>query len=333
MSNKPRLFIAIATEERIANIPPILEMKNTNEDQILWLVSSEAKNKNWVDKPSELLKNLGVTSFAKVVEVEDDPDDCAKAVAAELEKAIYSRFEKVLVGNGGQKPTLLALSHALPQGTPLIYGQAQPAELWFWGQGIRGGKQRIPYRKARLTLDEVLACRGYKKMSNNAKQFWPAAAAAAVQNNIDWMDCSAGQYGIDHDTTLKAHQRYRTLAALPDTKDGKINPRAAEHLLPDEFNAWKTQMLEACASRNGTNQQQLTALFFLAQAVAKKARGVRDASKNKNESEQNGIGRAFELAVARRVRGWLTDRAREITNFPVLEAWWNTEIKRIGSST
>ncbi|HEX5327828.1 MAG TPA: hypothetical protein VFW75_14255 [Acetobacteraceae bacterium] len=152
------LFIAIATGQAAANLPPILEMAHP-DDQVLWLESDAARRGKWVDGPRTVLAGRRIHS-RDPVSVTDEPAGVAAAVLQCLAECRECR--PVFVHNGGTKLASLILDRA--SGTtprPILYGLERPAELWIFPAGIDGPLEKRAYTRARLSLPEVLRCSGH----------------------------------------------------------------------------------------------------------------------------------------------------------------------------
>lgn len=334
---KPRLFLAAATGANIANVPPILELGEPSRgDAVLWLETQAATRARFAAGAEEVLRGRGFADQWKLP-VSDEPREAARALESRLGADEKKRFVPVLVGNGGTKLSSQALNAALEcaWGGPVanVYQQEQPAELWIMADGILGPLERRPFRRADVTLEDVLACNGNRiKNESAALRFWP-----------DAHDFGDDRYAVDPTLTAEAHDDYEP-AKIAEALDDEMrildrfkpvgHDRAAQWA-PDDLRKWRTNFFEKAArvaaaqaeNRHDwetiarTHAKDLEAVFNGAEYAADAAR--KKALKASRTSAAPKIGPRFERAVARRVRGWLCARAPDL---PVNEAWLNVEV-------
>ena len=133
-AGNPVMFVAVATGQAAANLPPILEMA-CPDDRVLWLESQSARRGGWAQGPRAVLAERQVPSFDPV-SVADEPAAIVDAVRQALVER--SGYRPVFVYNGGTKLTSLALDRVLRDSSPpILYGLERPAELWFFPAGNR----------------------------------------------------------------------------------------------------------------------------------------------------------------------------------------------------
>lgn len=72
-STEKHLFIAVATGQGIANLPPILEYGNPG-DAVLWVESPQARKGQWSNGVNEVLKKAGFAIIKSTLEVSDIND-------------------------------------------------------------------------------------------------------------------------------------------------------------------------------------------------------------------------------------------------------------------
>lgn len=157
------LFVAVATGQNVANLPPILEMGRRG-DAVLWVLSPGAASGSGTTGANHVLERRGLRILPPAsVEDINVPSAVASGVLGPLTEAVQRAGRLVVVLNGGQKLTPIGLA-AVAQaagGTEsrLLYGQSQPAELWVI-QPDTWEVERRPYSQS-LTVPEILACSGY----------------------------------------------------------------------------------------------------------------------------------------------------------------------------
>ncbi|MER3416951.1 MAG: hypothetical protein C4297_12165 [Gemmataceae bacterium] len=159
-----RLFIAVATRQNVANLPPILEYGEPG-DYVVWLESEEAQRHKWAESSRSLLTLFGLQSPTRMNNLLVKDANCPCEVAAALEKlAVQCRAEKlrpVLVCNGGKKLTPLGLVKAFQDLSPvLLYSDDMPAALQCY-EDLHATPRILPYRKCLLGLKEILKLNGY----------------------------------------------------------------------------------------------------------------------------------------------------------------------------
>lgn len=171
------LFIAIASRQNIANLPPIIEMGGEG-DAVLWLLSPEA-DKEGLHIGSNKVLSSRKFEILDPVKVEDINNPAAILAHRETIFRHGKSVEKVFVVlNGGQKLTplpLVAMLRAdggIGDGT-ILYSEAQPAELRVIDPQSWCIEKR--HYSKRIELNEILECAGRMifKRKENARIFWP----------------------------------------------------------------------------------------------------------------------------------------------------------------
>lgn len=333
-SNAPHLFLAVATGQGVANLPPILEVGDAaRRDAILWLESHEAKQRGWSAAPSEVLKARGFTILDGSL-LPEEPAAASMAMQQILARPDLAEFRKILVANGGKKTTSLALAAAARDGgpLPLLYGEDQPCELWSMPEGIAGPLERLRYARSRLTLQEILACSDrIISTPATANRFWPSNEPLADE-----------RYGIDPEMTGNLHEtttRQRAEGnALRQRETGEaIDFANILTARPDAVEKWmKTVWTSSVAlarrepmpptdwrAFGHRNRAELQGLFRGAQNTA--SRYLTDLERPVPREAGQRIGQRFEQAVGRRVQSWLNAKADVL---PVNEAWMNVATTR-----
>ncbi len=156
---KRELFVAVATGQNVANLPPILAFADPERgDEVLWLESEQAKRGRWADGAVEVLQRRGIASERESIQgdVNDPPAVCATLKRyLQAHQADYGRLNIVL--NGGQKLTPVGLDCAAEfwraQHKPVrfLYGEDRPACV-----AVREERLTAPARHERYPKDKML---------------------------------------------------------------------------------------------------------------------------------------------------------------------------------
>ena len=240
MSN---LFIAVATGQNVANIPPILGIGKAR-DSVLWILSPKAKEARYHEGASKVLQKRGfkILPSIDVSDINNPRDIILKAPEIKKISANYGHAYVVL--NGGQKLTpipLLAMSRgkdAIPRAT-FLYGQAQPAELW----AINPDNFEISvisYDKEKaLTLTEFLSINNYSiQDTESAFMFWKSG------NGITPAPPSKHKYPNRFEDINRLHSLHFIASKLPDGKFPRLSfdiwKMVAEKKI---FERWKNSAL------------------------------------------------------------------------------------------
>lgn len=101
----PRLFLAVSTGQRVANLPPILECARAERDAVVWLDSELARKSRWSEGASTVLRKRGYQVFATKDVLDEDvlPDVPAEVTQALIRLHLYcSRhgYEPIWVAHG-----------------------------------------------------------------------------------------------------------------------------------------------------------------------------------------------------------------------------------------
>jgi len=328
IETSPRVFIAVATGQAVANLPPIVDLARPG-DQVLWLESETAHRGQWSEPARGVLQERQIISLPGV-KLPDTPADIVPVVQTVLQGLVG--IQPVFVLNGGTKVMALAIELAqMGMCCPAAYSQDRPAEYWWMPQGIGGSLERRRFVRP-LSLDEVLACSGYRTPSRSARKLWPDTRD---------IEPDGGGYGTDPDATGRAHQLafehetpYRVLRGIDPPTFGDLLTIDA-----DGMNRWAGRAWDAAQGimqKQASRPQERDLPAFIAGCRAEftnifhGARDrLRDAPTNaaKTFSRLQGrdrkLGTRFELAVARRIQAWLRTHGNA---FGVAEAWHNVEV-------
>ena len=254
--------------------------------------------------------------------IPDDPQGAGAALAAALDGLSLSDWHPVLVGNGGTKPISGDIGEVLrtagqggstaPYAT--VYGQVPAAELWVLTQGPAGPLHRHRYRRADLSLEEVLRCSGHL-LQTPARLLWPNGGAVEPI-----------AYGTDKEATRNLHQELRRLKEWQQQAVAGGWPRykVAETEDPAGMQRWikrLRQMAQHLAAGRGSPREVFDGAIKLAETAGREAARKRAGVVKPGQK----LGPAFEMAVARRLQSWLQRRPDA---YPVTQALWGARIAR-----
>lgn len=97
----PCLFIAAATGQNIANVPPILEIGEPGRDMILWVESRQAAAKGFAAGSEAVLRRRGFTMQDRLP-VPDEPGGAAEALEAFLGRGRLADAKPVLIATAAR---------------------------------------------------------------------------------------------------------------------------------------------------------------------------------------------------------------------------------------
>lgn len=262
-----QLFIAVATGQNVANLPPILELANPG-DEVLWLQSREARKGEWTAGADQVLKRFGL-SVRVPLTVEDINDP--SRVIAEIRKHMSETSGRnlVLVANGGPKLTTVGAWEAFKEREPLlVYGMERPAELWMFPNGLAGSRKVKTYTRHRLDLPDVLACRNSvltSKVTEEQAKIWPEHRARILAMPL--------RYGEDEEFTVACHRAWAVRTDGPmqsgSATSGTPPNREKAAFVPPSFDLIHARLRQGSAA--GTSW--LRACTQLARAGAKYTAG------------------------------------------------------------
>lgn len=313
----PVLFVAVATAQNAANLPPIIEMAEPG-DKVLWLESARAHAQGWADGARVVLDQRQVQSVTSVA-IPDEPAGVEERVSVAL--GAFAGMHPAFVYNGGTKLTTLSIAHAVRSiDHAALYGQDQPAELWFLPNGVGGPLVRRPYVRRPLRLEEILTCRGYKVWNPGAaRQIWPAAC-----------DLGSASYGVEVEATAAAHDAskerdrasrarergYATYDDLLATKSGDLAAWVADMAV--QIDAVRGNEPPAMRWKKAVQRHRgrLSGVFNRACRLIAVSKGL-------SPPPDMRLGDLFELAAARRLRAWLTANGRD---YRVVETWHGVKV-------
>jgi hypothetical protein len=253
-ANNRKLFVAVATGQNIANLPPILEYGQPS-DYVIWLETLRARKEEWAKRSRKMLRNFGFREgVPAVVDVEDvnDPFLVVDALQDVVSWCLDMQLQPVLVCNGGNKLTPLGLLRAFESLRPvLLYGDDQPAVLWRFEQGLEQRAVREPYHKAALSLRNILKINGY--IMHDEKE-----ACCVWQVGKEQVDLPRRDYGHDLEKTAALHDIvYQKIDLLSPVSFSDIQGTG----LDSEIEKWKRNVQPFLNNQNGYHQQMFISLW------------------------------------------------------------------------
>lgn len=348
-----QLFVAVATGQNVANLPPILELAEPN-DVVLWVESPTARSQSWAAGASSVLRQHELDVLEPAIQVDhlNDPAQLSRACQAWwlAQRGSYGqKCRLVLVMNGGTKLTPLGLWNGFVdaggEDGPLpaeriiaAYGNDRPAELWLFDSGVLASPRIRPYQRHRLDVPDILRAAGYEvDGAGSPSKLWPRVSLPA--------EIAGQRYGIDRAFTRELHEEhYRWSAVESNDDDGIPSFDQAWNVLPEERLAgWKKSVWQIHRSmlrqewprqkdgsvddwlRSG-NTAQWKALYSQVKNLAAET-AVRIAKRHVALPAVR-LGPCLEQAVARRTWEWLQQgHKREI----VQSLWTNVAVQPAGA--
>ena len=193
----PRLFIAVATGQQIANFPPILELSRPG-DAVMWLETPDAQARGWSRRGDGILSREGL-QLVPGVAVADLNDPAAVTDKVREAVARYPDHRLYVVGNGGQKLSPVGILNGCRDRDPvLIYGDGEPIALRMFHRGLSQPPARCLYTRNTLDLEDVLMVSGYQAHSIG-RRIWPADGPPPMRDP---------RYGEDVAFTGEIHAGY-----------------------------------------------------------------------------------------------------------------------------
>jgi len=294
------LFVALSTQQNIANILPILELANP-EDRILWIESETARKNNWSQGACEVLRRYGISNI-ETLSVDDDPASLQQALA-EHEAVRDTGFSVKLIGNGGTRPQMLAAFRALNGHLDeLLYNHDQQCVLERTQYRNRQPEpvKRHLYARHPVDLLDVLTLNGRAILPKDERCVWPTDVLPELP-----------RYGQDAEHTGGCHGRVNQWA-----KDRSEEPKKAfsysrsTQLAPQQANKFLMTVLDACRLDKNTKIKPrfLEDIYNSAHKLDREAWISQE--KNADPAEVPDLGRALEDAVSARVVHWLSANPR-----------------------
>lgn len=239
-STEKHLFIVVATGQRVANLPPILEYGNRG-DAVLWIESPEAIKGQWNIGVNQVLTKEGFDIVQPSLQAKDINNPVEMRWIAEnfllSDGKYYRDWKPVIVANGGLKLTPIGLLEAWGVFQPIVlYGNDRPTMLRVFPKGLIDSPQDQLYQRHHLDLPDILLASLHGLYEPKpAKQLWP---------NHPQLPPVSG-YGTDPDFTNKIHQEHYEYGqqarksqnvAIPSTDLGILLEDAVEQRLLNWLN-------------------------------------------------------------------------------------------------
>lgn len=312
-----QLFVVVATGQRVANLPPVLERAEPG-DHVLWVESPEARQGGWSVGPRQVLQGHGLVNIEAPVEVEqiNDPVQLTRACEPAAEAFQRQGFRPVLVSNGGQKLTPVGLLQAWERLKPvLLYGDDRPAALWTFENGVQQSPTIQPYSRHRLDIDDVLMASGHVRVGSDegpALRLWP---------NTHLPDSVRSErYGREPEYTAELHRIHHAWAAA--RRSAGEPPRFSDVLRllsPERIAKWRRTLRGGGETvKLGPEQDIYNATLNLMREAAT------SAARSGLTEPAVRLGPCLERTVARRVVPWL--EADAVRARAVQSVWLNVRI-------
>lgn len=308
-SPKPNLFVVVATGQAIANLPPVLEVAQKN-DEVLWIVSDEAHQRNWLTGPNQVFQRFGLKSLPMVrVGGVSDPYTLTQALASKVNSIQPDQYQNIyLVTNGGTKHTPIALLRAFESLSPvLLYGEDRPCVYNIHSANFQSPPQRENYTRHTLDLESIISLRSYTFATGSTHvQIWPRALSQEVVNE---------PYGQDEQYTYSLHTQHHKRASFSKNKADQVPFERIRSLVPvNQYEKWETNVRQI---QIALNHQSRCNLYHSTLKLAEIARKAAERQANEIPQTVDPIGPALERAVARRVRRW-----QEENRHPGIQSIW-----------
>lgn len=309
-SPKPNLFVVVATGQAIANLPPVLEVAQ-KKDEVLWIVSDEAKQRNWLTGPNQVFERFGLKSLPIVrVGGVSDPYTLTQELSCVVNSIQPDQYQNIyLVTNGGTKHTPIALLRAFESLSPmLLYGEDRPCVYNIHSTNFQSPPQRENYTRHQLDLESIISLSSYTfATGSNHQQIWPGALP---------QDVMAERYGHDEEYTYELHTQHYKQALVSNNKAGRVPFEQIRSLVSvNQYQKWETNVRQI---QIAFNHQSLCNLYHSTLKLADIACVAAERQANEIPQPVAPIGPAFERAVSRRIRQWQEDHRH-----PGIQSIWN----------
>ncbi|RME80905.1 MAG: hypothetical protein D6771_08905, partial [Zetaproteobacteria bacterium] len=308
------LFVAVATGQNVANLPPILQFAEKG-DQVLWLESDLASRQGWANGAIAVLKGRGIESIRAPIEGNiNDPRAVKRALAQWLERHGGNYRTLNIVLNGGQKLTPFGLALAarpwreLGKPVRFLYGDDRPARVQVREQHVGGPMRTVAYDAERmLRLEEIVRAAGREIES--------------VSEPLPWRDPPPPDpYGRDAAFTALVHASAKRRGAEEEARAHWPGFNAWSRESKQAFNQRMTPILEDLAGKPLPREAKFAAYPRIVRLIREFAPrlpspGIARADKAKliaqgwwTDRGRPNIGPRFERAVANRIRRFLAER-------------------------
>jgi hypothetical protein len=242
------LFVLVSTGQRVANLPPVLEIAQRG-DQVLWVESDEANRLNWTAGPRAVLEAQGLQTWQVVRLAHVNDPALLTATLEPIARAVTGRYAAVyLVTNGGTKHTPIGLLNAFHCCAPrLLYGDERPAVYSVFPPGLAAPPAVAPYTRHRLDLADILRLNGYAVATGcQPVRLWPNPLLADLQRE---------RYGVDEPYTYQLHEQHYAWASVPRGNQ-RVRFEDLAGLVPDVYQRWMRtleQLRYAMTTQNVSN--------------------------------------------------------------------------------
>lgn len=291
------LFVALSTQQNIANILPILELAKPG-DRVLWIESERARKENWSHGACDVLRRYGICNI-ETLPVDDDPISIQRILVEH--PAIQATDVSVkLVANGGTKLQMLATSKALNGHIDeLLYNSDRTCilERYHYQHDQPESVELIPYQGQGVDLEDMLICNN-KKFFGEAEKIWPSDSPELLP------------YGKDVDYTSKRHQRIWEWEKLrPACPEPAFSYENALQISPEKRQAFLKSILNCCGLKKIQNEDHYLKKIYDA-AHKLDADAWENQPKRAPDEEAPDVGRDLEDAVSVRVVRWINQNPR-----------------------
>lgn len=313
MSTNATLFVALSTGQNIANLLPILELIESH-DWVLWIESETAQSQKWSDGACKILAERGIN--VERLQITDDPSSIEPAIHNHAPLAEHTGEVK-LVGNGGTKLQMMALSRALNgRVTELLYNHDKYCVL----ERYRKQADRLEpvlyhhYQRQTIDLPQVLQCQNREIHSGREECIWPKPLLELPR------------YGSDEGYTIEQHRKiYEWVKNFPEEPKKAFSYQHAVKKVPHQRECLRKYILRATGKTEDTplKESDLEEIYNIAHNLDLKA--WRKTCKEADREIAPDVGRDFEEAVAARVQHWLHNNPHFAKI--VQSVWRNVKIK------
>ncbi len=282
----PKLFVAIATGQNVANLPPIINL-GQNGDEILWIVSEMALEYHWVEGSNRILLKRGFKIHKPLLvknELMVQPSQLKETFLKFVQQNKFKNREIIFVMTGGQKTAVMGIILALMENElnyRLIYQDIKPVQLRVSNAGeLKFYKQEFAYS---LSLEELLEVYNFTQKDDNNKfpiQLFPA-------NNLELKDIEKiayQQYLENPDISFLLFQLYSKFSKSGENLKFRFPP---PQCLYEQF-------------QSTVNQWYHKSFYNLVYPFNKLKKGIRDLEKLKenislikNEQKEKEIFNTF----------------------------------------
>lgn len=288
-----QLFVLVSTGQKVANLPPVLEVAQPG-DRMLWIESNDAQQRNWTDRPMQVLRDAGLET-ERIISVSQLNDPyIMKSTLEPVVDSLKNRFTSVyLVTNGGTKHTPIGLLAAFQNLSPkLLYGDERPAVYSIYPFGFMAPPEVEPYTRHQLDLSDILRVNGYVlSTASEHRLIWPDPGVQEVVEE---------RYGKDGSYTNQLHRDHFRWASVSSKAD-RVPFEEIGTLVPDAYERWLRTFKQLSYS---LHPQNLSNIYNGTPNLADSAREAAARRASGVVAPTARIGDALERAVARRVRGW-----------------------------